>query len=166
MADHSAARFLLASDFRRHQPGRAGPLDELADAHRAAEEESLAEIAAEADQRVPVVVVLDPLGDAGRAGRPREIDDALADAGVHRIARAVLHKAPVELDLAERKLLQPGERRISRAEIVDRQGDVVDAKLHRGFGDRIELLHRLVLGHLDDEARAISDCADDARGRA
>ena len=45
---------------------------------------ALPDIAAEPDQRIAVGRGLDPLRDAARAGRARELDDALADAGVHR----------------------------------------------------------------------------------
>ena len=114
---------------------------------------SLPDLAPEPDQRIAIGGGLDSFGDAACAGRAREFDDALADAGVHRVGRAVLHIAAVELQLGEWQLLQPRERRVAGAEVVDRQCDVVDPELHRRLADGVELLHGFVFGDLENEAR-------------
>src|SRR5262249_3142889 len=101
--------------------------DELRLRHWARERITLPHVASHAMNGLQVGGLLEACGDRNGAEMVRKVDDRLADAGIGRIVRAILHEAAVELELGERHLAQPGKGGKPFPEIVDRERDAVDA---------------------------------------
>ena len=124
---------------RRKLPAlRGGALaqqrDEALFRHRLAEQESLPVVAAHADQRQRVGGFLDADADRDAAEIVREVDHGLAQRRVDLVGAAVGDESAVELELGERQFLEPRQRGIAAAEIVDRELDVEGPKL---FGELV-----------------------------
>src|SRR5881628_1374241 len=77
--------------------------------HRARDEEALAHVASHAVNGLQVGRVLQAFCDRKGSKVVSKVDDCLTDAGILRIARAVLDEATVELQLREGQLAQARE---------------------------------------------------------
>jgi hypothetical protein len=121
--------------------------------HRLTEQEALAVVAAHADQGERVGCFL----DADRHGHAveimREVDDGLAQRRIDLVGAAIGDEGAVELELGKRQRLEPYQRRIAAAEVVDRKLDVEMRELRGKIGRQREIGDDLLLGDVDDEAR-------------
>ncbi len=95
----------------------------------------------------------DALGDGLELETFGQLDDGLAQPGIDAIDMAVCDIAPVDLELAERQLPQPRQRRVAGAEIVERERTGKRTQLIGDVVGDLEILHRLVLGDFEDETR-------------
>src|ERR1700679_2224141 len=111
--------------------------------NRFAEQKSLKFIALEAPQNLQLRYGFDSLRDDLQIQRMPQRDDGLDDRDVVRIFGYVSHERTVDFHAIDREALQIGERRMSRSEIVDRQGDPV-------ILDLLEQLQRLARTRHDD----------------
>src|SRR5580692_9686206 len=68
---------------------------------------------------------------------------------------AIADVAAIDLELAERQLPQPRQRRIAGAEIVERQRAAQAAQLLGDVIGELEVVQNLVLRHFEDEAGPI-----------
>ena len=78
---------------------------------------------------VALVHVSMPSATVLRSKRLAELDDGLAQAGIDVVDVAIGDVAAIDLQLAERQLPQPRQRRIAGAEIVERQSAIQRAQL-------------------------------------
>ena len=114
--------------------------DELGLRHRLGEQIALADVAADALQLVALVRGLDAFGDGLEAEALGQFDDGLAQAGIHLVQVAIGDIAAVDLELAERQLPQPRQRRIAGAEIVERERAIQRAQLVGDFVGDLEIV--------------------------
>ncbi len=145
---------------RRARDVVAVPLRDEVAAHRAADEESLRHLAAEAAQYEEGLGVVDAFGDDAHVERVRELDDRLRDLLVLPVDRNRADEAPVDLDLGRRDLLQVRKRRVALPEVVDREIDAELADTLEARERGAVALHQAVLGNLDRQAEASSSSAD------
>src|ERR1700716_3500940 len=80
-------------------------------------------VAAVRSQEFELRARLDPFGHDFDIETARHRDDRLRYFDVVGIGWEVLHKASIDLDVADREALQVADRRVARAEVVDRQAD-------------------------------------------
>src|SRR5215208_2917853 len=120
LRDEIAGRALARRRGRSSHQARAHHADKLAERHRLGEEIALPDIAADRLQLVAFVPGLDAFGHGLQSEALAQLDDSLAQAGVHFVGVAVHHITAVDLELAKGKLAQPGQRGIAGAEIVQR----------------------------------------------
>ena len=81
------------------------------------------------------------------------MQDGLDDRGVGGIAREAGYERAVDLEYVDRKVLQVRERRVARAEVVDREMDALLLELvHRGDRE-LCVLHQTAFGDLELEQR-------------
>ena len=113
-----------------HGSGRgAGPSSARRSGHsvqrrhrrRVADEETLAVVDAEVAHDLERGLVLDPLGDGDEVERAGEVHDRLDHRARAAVARHVAHELPVDLDDAERQVLEVGEAAVAGAEVVEGQ---------------------------------------------
>src|SRR4051794_19834587 len=90
--------------------------------HRAREQEALAQVATQRAQRVPLLLVLDALGDHLERKRRAEADDGGRQAVLLRRG-ALAQEGAVHLEDVDREAAEVAERRIARAEVVQRERD-------------------------------------------
>ena len=98
-----------------------------------------------------------PIATASAAEIVREVDDRLAERRVHLVGAAVGDEGAVELELGERQLLEPGERRIAAAEIVDRELDVELRELLGHLVGQRKVGDDLLFGDVDDQPGPLLD---------
>jgi len=89
----------------------------------------------------------------------RQVDDRLAQRCVHLVASAVVDKGAVELELGKRRLLEPRQRRISPAKMIDRQMNIEMAQLFRQLARQRKLGDDLLFRDVDGEARPFLELA-------
>ena len=100
-------------------------------------------------------LVFDALGHGHQLEALGELDDGLAQPAIDLVVVAIADIAAVDLELAERQLPQPRQRRIAGAEIVQRQRAAQAAQLLGDVIGKLEVVQNLVLGDFEDEARPI-----------
>src|SRR5690349_21665176 len=99
---------------------------------RRAEQEALADLAAELQEELALRLVLDPFGDHLHAERACEREDRAHDCAGTRIARRARElgdERAVDLERLQRELMQIRERGVAGAEIVERDRDARAAEL-------------------------------------
>ncbi len=96
---------------------------EIRDGHRAAVEVSLKALVAERDQRIALLGRLDALGDDLQAEGLAQGDDRGGDRRIVGIAMHIGDEAAIDFYLVDRQTLQVVQRRVTRAEIIERQAD-------------------------------------------
>src|SRR5581483_10061478 len=96
------------------------PLD-LSRGRRASEEVALAEAAAELPQALRLRRMLDALRHGRQAERIREAQDRVDERLVRILADELVHERLRNLQRLDRELREPAQRRVARAEVVDRQ---------------------------------------------
>src|SRR5699024_402963 len=107
---------------RRSRPSAARELaDELAGGQGTIEQVALQVVAAARGEEVALGLGLDALGDHLQAEAVAEGDDGGGDLAVGAVLADVPHEAAVDLQQVDIELAQVGERRVARAEVVDRQ---------------------------------------------
>ena len=131
--------------------GGGNPAEEVLLRHRLGEQVALADADAEALQLVALVRGLDAFADRLEAEPPRQLDDRLEQAFLDLVTMAVGDVGAIDLELAERQLAQPRQRRISGAEVVDRQAAALTAQLVRDLLRHREIVDDLILGDFEDE---------------
>lgn len=65
---------------------------------------------------------------------------------------AAQNEAAVDFDLDDRQVAQPGQRRVGRAEVIDRYPDIVELQLHSDLARPFGVADDLIFRDLDDEA--------------
>src|SRR5690606_20762550 len=91
--------------------------------HRRAEVFPLREVAAELRQDLGLRWALDSLGDRDEAESSRDRDRGLGDGSGRRIPTEAGDESAVHLDRRKRESLQLAERRLTGAEVVERQAN-------------------------------------------
>ena len=112
-------------------------------------------MAAERLQFVALVDGLDAFGDDGEIESPAKLAKHLAQPGIDLVDIAIGDIGAVDLEFAERQLLQPGERRIAGAEIVERERAMARLQLPGHLVGELEIVDDLVFGDFEHEARPI-----------
>ena len=103
-------------------------------------------------QEFELLAGLDALGDHLEVEALAHVDDGSHDGGIVRIDRDVAHERLVDLQSADRELLQGGKRRIAGAEIVDRQIEAHRIQLVQQPDGPFRVGHQGRLRHLELEA--------------
>src|SRR6056297_3134134 len=116
-----------------------------------AEEVALQLVAAATAQDIVLVVALDPLGDDLEPQSRAEGDDRPGDRCTRLVVRDVADERLVDLERADRKALEIGERRVAGAEIVDREVDAEAVQIAQPPGRIHHVLHDHTLGELELE---------------
>src|SRR4051794_25484086 len=109
---------------------------------------ALGEVAAEAPQRGQLLRRLDAFGDGGHPEDGSQVDDGLDDG----LGRGILDRrgeAAVELEHVEREVLQPGERGVAGAEVVERQAEAAFAQQEQLLAHRGDVRVEDPLAHLE-----------------
>src|SRR5829696_8542711 len=101
LRDEIAGRALACGGGRSSHQARAHHADKLAERHRLGEEIALPDIATDCLQLVALVPGLDAFGHGLQSEALAQLDDSLAQAGIHLVGVAVHHVAAVDLELAE-----------------------------------------------------------------
>ena len=89
----------------------------------AAEQESLGVIAAERADEGELVLGLDSFGDGLDVERVAHRDDAAHECCGAQVGSEGAGEAPVDLDDADREIVQERQRRVAGAEVVERDAD-------------------------------------------
>jgi hypothetical protein len=84
------------------------------------EQEALDALAVEQAQGDELVLGFDPLGGHRAAQRPGQADQRGDDRLITRVTSQPGHEAAIDLDRVQGVLLEPGERRVAGAEVVER----------------------------------------------
>ena len=145
---------------------RARDARELVGRDRAAEQEALAEAAAERAQGVGLLGLLDALGDQHQAQRLAHGHDRLQQRAV--LAR-VAGEGAVDLQDVHREPAQVAQRRVAGAEVVDREPDAEPAQGLQALG--LGVADQRGLGDLEDQPGGVEaavaqrerDLVDEAR---
>src|SRR5690606_38477442 len=116
----SADRRAVAQDVGHALLERRDDVEETLGRDRSGEAEALRHLAPHAVQREQRLVVLDALGDARQAEARAELDDGAHDRRARRVVADAPHERPVDLEPADRQVLQVRERAVARAVVVDR----------------------------------------------
>jgi len=101
------------------------------------------------EQKVPLFLGLDSFRDDLQPEAAPHLDDRAHDGGVVGIGRCVGHERPVDLERADRELLQGAQAGVPRAEIVDRQVDTHRAQLVEQRQRALRIEHECRLGDLE-----------------
>ena len=112
---------------------------------------ALSDVAAEAAQGGQDLLGLDALGDKREAEVVAEVDNALYD---QRVAGVLSHghdEGPVDLELADRQVLELAEAGVSDPEVVDGDSDPEGGQLLQQVLRPRRLGHDRGLGHLELE---------------
>jgi hypothetical protein len=83
--------------------------------------EALPELATQLEQSPCLLLMLDALGHGVELERPREVDDRARDRALVRAAAQPVHERLGDLEHVDRQLLEVTQRRVTGAEVVDRQ---------------------------------------------
>ena len=135
--------------FLREVRARAG---ELLDAHRLAEQVTLDLIEIHLMCGKKVRARLDPLRNYLRAGVVCELDDTPAHRLLEALIRATGDVLMVDLQLDERKVRQSQQGWPLRADIVDRDADIVQANAPGDIDRQVEIVDHLGAVDLDQQA--------------
>jgi hypothetical protein len=127
-------------------------LRELLGAHGLGEQEALRQIETQLPHGEKICPGLDALGDSARAIAIGEVKDAAADRLLQPVLRAAGDEFPINLDLNEGKVAKPGEREPLGPEIVDRNSDLVRAKLLGDFLGHVQVANDFGAIDFDDGA--------------
>ena len=103
------------------------PLD-LVGRRRAAEEIALAEAAAHLPEALGLGGMLDPLGHRREPERVAEPQDRVDERFIRAVADELVDERLRDLQRLDRELGETAQRRVARAEVVDRQPDAELAK--------------------------------------
>src|SRR6478735_562632 len=95
--------------------------DKLGLRHRLCKQIALPDLATDGLQLVALMHRFDALRDGPQTEAAAELDNRLTQTCIEMVNIAVGDVAAIDLELAERQLLQPHKRGITGAEIVDRQ---------------------------------------------
>src|ERR687897_3537326 len=90
---------------------------------RAAEEVTLSQLGSELPQGGELTCGLDALGDHLKLERACEVDDHRDEAGLAAPSRQPVHEWLGDLQAVERQRMKVAERRVPRAEVVERNPD-------------------------------------------
>ncbi|MCO5595358.1 hypothetical protein L7F22_049400 [Adiantum nelumboides] len=134
--DHGAERVRAVTTAVAPAAAAAQHPVQVVGAQRAGEQPALERVDADAAQHVELLGGLDALGDGRAAHRARDLDDGAGEREVGRVGADAGDEGAVDLDRLRRELLEPGQRRVAGAEVVDGEAD---AALH-------ELAHRVQRG--------------------
>src|ERR1700722_2208901 len=94
--------------------------------HRPRDEITLAHIATQMRQEVPVLLILDAFGNHFHLQLMRHTQARVANRTPRRICRCAMHEAPVHLEFVERQVAQLRQGRVPGAEVVDRQPEALE----------------------------------------
>src|SRR5579862_2165482 len=134
---------------RRQQVGEGGAaakltaqqLQQLVDGACLSEQAALREVAAAAAQEIELALRLDTLGHHLHAEAMAHVDDGSYQYGIRRVVGRIAYERLIDLQSADRELLQRRQRRVAGAEVVDRQVQAHVVQL-------LQHLHRAAwLGH-------------------
>jgi hypothetical protein len=128
------------------------PLYEMSSLHRRGKNSSLKHVAVHLAQRSDVVRVLDALSHSRRSKSMRKINNALTPTIGLLVLGATIDQTSIDFQLSERNRSQPLDGRISAAEIIDRNADVIQLELHGHFPRQVWIANHLVLGQFDDQS--------------
>jgi hypothetical protein len=104
------------------------PADQIRPRYGFGDVVALSQIAPGCAHEVPVGLVLHSLGHGLHAQPSRHAEARLEDGPEGRIPAGAVHEAPIHLELAEGKVAQLGERRVTGAEVVNGQADALEAQ--------------------------------------
>ncbi len=139
----------------RRRGGVAGALgeavEELTGRLWCSDREPLRDVAAKSAQMSPLRARLDSLGDDERIERVGEVDGSADDGIAARVVREVRDEAPVELDLLERQPVEVRERRVARAEVVDRESCACSREPVQRLVGALGVCEQRALGDLEHE---------------
>ena len=123
----SAVGLAATSSHERTRP--CDPRFQLGRGERRAEKIALGHVAAEAGQHVPGGAVLDTFGHDPQLQGVGQVDDGPHDRARAGVGGHGLDERLVDLQLVDRQVLQRGQRRVARAEVVDRHAHAQRAQL-------------------------------------
>jgi len=118
---------------------------------RRAEIEALHFVAAALAQVFHLLFCLDALGDHLEAQAVRHRDHCGHDRGIVRVDGDVAGERAVDLDAFDREFLEPRERRVAGAEIIDRHVHAHVLDLAQRLGRALRVLHHHAFGNLELE---------------
>lgn len=120
--------------------------------HRLRQQEALRRVALHRHQRAKIVGCLHALGAYLGTKAMSEVDDGLTEPVLDLVRRAAGSKTTVDLHFGKRQVIEPRQRRIARAEIVDRKIDIVEFQLVGDFMRPLAVADEFVLGDFDGQA--------------
>jgi serine/threonine-protein kinase len=130
---------------------RQQEVEEVVGGHRLAEQAPLAVVAVAAPEEIELLLRLDALGDHVEAEVLAHLDDRAHECRVLARDVRVAHEGLVDLERADRELLQRRERGIAGAEVVDREVQAHRAQLFEKPDHSAGLGHEGGLGDLELE---------------
>src|SRR2546422_2473594 len=136
------------AEFLQYVSAVMQPVVEIREGECLINEIALRPVAAVRSQEFELRARLDPFGHNLDIETARHGDDRLRYFDVVRIGREVLHKASIDLDVADREALQIADRRVARAEVVDRQADAHRSQILRLGNRDLHVFHEGALGEL------------------
>src|SRR5690606_1067737 len=137
---------------------------ELRRRHRSADQKALRAVAFQIHEALELLARLDAFCDDVELQAVRQLDDASHDAGGSRIPCHAMDERAIDLELIERQTTQVAQRRISRAEIVDRYRNAEHLKLPEHVDRRLAVVKDDALGDLElQSVRCKSLAVQDAR---
>jgi len=122
---------------------------------RGREQVSLAELAAEGQQYVTLLVGFHAFGDDLHADRAGELDDAGDDGGVFGFAAQPVDEGPVDLQFVDGEPFEVDQAGVAGAEVVDglAHPKIFECVQHAEGG--VGVAHERGLGHLQRQRRGI-----------
>ena len=131
------------------QGARAG---KFLDPHRLAEQVALHQIETQAVRGDKIGAGFDALGDRARAMVLGQLDDLAAHRLFQPVIRAAGDKLMIDLQLDERKVPKPHQRRPLGADIVDHDRNIMKADLPCDIDHEIQIVDDLGAVDLDQQA--------------
>src|SRR6185369_4228339 len=113
---------------------------------RLAKQKSLHHVTLERGQILKLFLRLDTLGNHRQIERVAQVDDRAYDRRVVRILADVGDERLINLQRVDRKPLQIIERRVTRAEVVDRDADSHQLQLVQFLNRLLRIFHDRALG--------------------
>src|SRR4051794_12452932 len=115
------------------------------------EQVALAEPAPDGAQRLQLVDRLHALGHDAQADRLREVDHQAHEGLVALVDGDRVHERLGDLDHVQRQRAQVAQRRVARAEVVERELDAQGAQRVQALDGALGVLHQQRLGDLEHE---------------